>query len=342
MSRTINKKILLIATIVSFRFCAFILTYEMKVGIAPIVYLQNDTVCKNDKDLSLIIQEKLNFFGYENILYFSALDSVKNIDKFSVENVMQAVQVCNRLKLEYLIYGYISETSSDVSGELKLFNYRSKKIEKIFFAKDDSEHILRMAEILSNHISEYFCEQLSIKRKKKDFVQSFEIWIPVTFGGWLNLNEVWSDHVIGCVSVNSNFEFKPNFTINAPRCVMDFLFRAEAGTKAAVCNPGFYQGHYFSFQLSAPLIFQIQFAKINYFAFGIGPLCEFELLYMQPKYDSGRLSFACMFCPEYLIEYRCKIGEKHKFLIGIEGVIPVSLQHPVWINLNLGCSFKIK
>lgn len=319
--------------------------------ISELKSAQNVVGISSDYAIADYFCGKLNEKNYCSSVLFSRGTSDK------VQTLSDALKFASQEKngCDFVLYGYIEENDACVNCEIKLVNTSSKKIEKIFYAKDDSSHFERLSEFICNNVYEYFCtdlllgngEELSENERKMRF-RTAQIWMPVNVGSFVFLNDVWSERIIGIASFDASFDFKFNQAIFGNKAFgMDFFPRASIDFKYGLANPSFYSGNYFAPGLSIFECMSFNIKKLSSIVLGLGFSYECEILLANPKYDTPILLVENVISPAFLVECQFFVSEKWKVDAFANGNIPLGnknvmeSENPFFISFGIGFLYQI-
>jgi hypothetical protein len=187
-----------------------------------------------------------------------------------------------------LIYGYVKEEGSRYFSELKLLSREGKRVERSFFATDDTAHFARLIGDLGKKIADYFLDELAILPSAIAGSPAHKAFgLPFSAGYWSPVG-AWAEGLMGVASVGIGFRVFPWYPLAAIKS-KPFDLAAGVGAEYAlgVNRPGFEKSTLHRAIVKAPLETSLGLGKGNAVALALGALVEFDVLVQDRKYGQA-------------------------------------------------------
>jgi hypothetical protein len=234
---------------------------------------------------------------------------------------LEAARLCEGLGYSYLIYGYVKEEGSRYFSELKLLSREGKRVERSFFATDDTAHFGRLIGDLRSKIADYFMDELAILPAARAGAPARKAFaLPVSAGYWSPVG-AWAEGLMGLASVGIGFRVFPWYPLAAIKS-KPFDIAAGVGAEYALGanRPGFEKSTLHRAIVKAPLEASLGLGKGNSIALALGALVEFDVLAQERKYG------------EAFVETRSAGG----------AFASLSYRHPLSEGLSLGLDLEFE
>ena len=130
----------------------------------------------------------------------------KTNDKTEVRSRYDALSLCKRAKIAYLLYGWIKKTEYVYECEIRLFDGEGRKNIYTIYNKDEVGDREKFIENASEKIIEKLRELFYIPEKEDTFTT---INVHTGIGYWLFTNKAWANHITGTIKLSNGFEVIP-------------------------------------------------------------------------------------------------------------------------------------
>ncbi|MCR5614014.1 hypothetical protein [Treponema sp.] len=289
------------------------------IKIADITFL-NEKGEKTQKKYftAKLIEKHLCNKWFDNKVNFSIADYDASVDLTSLND---AEKFCVLYECNFLLFGFIKESSTGFYSELKLYNHNSKKIEMHFFSADDKDHYQRLVEELCSKVEIFVKEKFLITEniQKEDEYSTFSLSLPLSVFYWNPLDDRWTKVLHGIAGTSVALEIFPALKRRAMQNKSyNFSVRVETSYKAGIGSSDFYPVNYHSFSVSTPVLLNIQFGQTHYLLIGVGPLYQLDVAEFVPKYEGKKTIIQNDFGIMTVIGYQYKLNDSWRLNAEIE------------------------
>lgn len=289
-------------------FSASLIAAETMVVSPLIVYDEDNNRLEQEQNPSEGLFSAISSHWFEGLLDFLYLD----VSRYGeIYTALDANRLCAAENVSYALFGYIQKKNSYWFGNVKMYDYRAKKVVKEWFSSDELAKYERFLERLSQSIVNGIEEVTGLSKgdAMADGIRPFEMTLPVSFFYWTPLDTKWSSALFGIAGGKIGLEiYLPLPEIVLKSVLLDFSVRLDFGYAYAREADGMYPLQYNAFSVMLPLCAHFHFNKKNALYLGAGAYYEVELLYVTPKYESRQFYYQKILGLEGFVGYEIRTG----------------------------------
>ncbi len=127
----------------------------------------------------------------------------------SPKSILDAARLSEKGNKAYLLYGFLKVTSGYYDFEVKLYDRKAGRIQKVFYAKDSIDGYETLIDAMSDRIIGYFNKILGVTRRKREAEKEYEVFDVETIVGYWIPFDPWSQFLTGLASVSVSGGFTP-------------------------------------------------------------------------------------------------------------------------------------
>lgn len=331
----------IILTAVLLMLSTFRLSAETVLVAPVIVYDKDSKIVTLDKNPSEEIYERISIHWFEGLISFRQL-SPKEYGE--IYTVFDANRCCAVENADYILFGYIQRNDGNWLADVKLYDYKAKKLSKEFFSSDDISHYERLLDSLCENILTGLEEETGLDSDeiRKEEERPFEIKLPVQFFYWNPIDSSWNSRITGIVGISVGTEiYPPQPKVVLWQKLFDFSLRPELSYSYGVGKRSAYPLNYNAISFAFPLCVHMHFNMKNSIYAGAGIYYEITLMKITPKYEERKFLYQNAFGIESLIGYEFKVGDlmnlftEIKFDFHFNRDIFISIKPAFGISFNL-------
>lgn len=306
-----------------------------------IVYDKDSTVIRQDVNPSEEIYEKLLDYWFEGLVAFKRL-SPKEYGE--IYTSLDANRACFAEDAEYILFGYVQKNEGNWFANVKLYDYKAKKISREFYSGDDSSHYNRFLNTLTLHILDGLEEAtgLSHNETMREKTRPFEIRLPLSTFYWSPVDADWHSKFLGVIGVKTGVEIYPlQPKIVLGTVLLDFSLRPEFSYSYATGQNKTYPLNYHGVSFSLPLCAYFHFNMRNSLYAGGGVYYEIEMMKMTPKYEDKKFLYQNIFGIETILGYEFGINETMNLFTEVRMDFHLNGDGFIAIKPTFGMSFNL-
>lgn len=288
--------------------------FSETVLVAPIILYDKDSNrIKQNPNPAEKIYDSLYNYWFEGLVDFKKLSS-REYDE--IYTVFDANRVCALEEADYILFGYITKNEGNWFSDIKLYNYKSKKIAGEYYSGDDIAHYDRLIENLSRNILEGIEDETGLSRNKivEEEKRELEIKLPASIFYWSPVDGDWGTKMLGIAGLEAGCEIYPTQKkLALKQKLIDFSVRPSLSYSYAMGRKNVYPLNYHGIMLTSPVLAHIHFNPKNSLYTGFGLYYEFEVMNIIPKYENQKSLYQNIFGLEYVLGYETVMNDKINF-----------------------------
>ncbi len=256
------------------------------------------------------------------------------------KSILDAARLSEKENKAYLLYGFLKVTSGYYDFEVKLYDRKAGRIQKVFYAKDSIEGYETLIDTMSDRIIGYFNKILGVTNRKREAEKEHEVFdVETTAGYWIPFNP-WAQSLMGLASVSVSGGFTPV----EPLFTRDiFAFSLRYGISLNY-SPGMNREGYESFFLHTmrfgfPVRFSILWHERNKAMLQVSPELQVDILVQDRLYadtvveKSAAFSLSGALGYEYLFSgRRVSLGSTLEFHAAFYTAVLFSLEPSLYVR----------
>jgi TolB-like protein len=255
----------------------------MDIYVAPVLYV--DETADNTRNTNKVQHELITALRTAETGVNLQFDLLKKNDVNPPVSLFDAMTVCQNERIEYLLYGYVTKRTHNVSVEIRLYEYSSRVIIQSFFGMDDNEHYDRLIEDIAMKVLDCVRERfnLDIILKRPSITR---LMIPVIVGYWTPLENDWIRVMLGTVSAGTGLTLIPTDNLFMIRGTALYLsIGLEVKYRLGIGNPSRYEVRNHTLYMMMPLRLHISLTSRHQIYTGLGYVYFLEFFSFADKYD---------------------------------------------------------
>ena len=205
------------------------------------------------------------------------------------QSLAEAIRVARNEQANYLLYGYFAEKDYTMYAEVKLLDYESRSLARIFYSVDDLDNHDRLLSDLSTKILAFVEETYNIKILEHEMEHS-EWRMYGELGYWTPMGSDWTRLMIGTGAAAAGIRFIPNDRLAIKR---GFLLSLSAGLelsyKFGLGNPDLYAAYDHTLTIGLPFRLHAKLNPQHSISAGIGLLYTFDFLSFKDPHDDREM-----------------------------------------------------
>lgn len=233
----------------------------------------------------------------------------KTNDKTEVRSRYDALSLCKRAKIAYLLYGWIKKTEYVYECEIRLFDGEGRKNIYTIYNKDEVGDREKFIENSSEKIIEKFRELFYVPEKDDIFTTLINVHTGI--GYWLFTNKAWANHITGIIKLTNGFEIIPvdivGYARKAKVCFsvgLDLDYLLGVGKKNSI--PAYLNT--LTTNLFTNTYFTIHDIHSVYLDFGL--LYTLDIIHYKDMYDKAKINAFSGFGMNFAIGYKYLFTKK--------------------------------
>ncbi len=125
------------------------------------------------------------------------------------KSILEAAALSSEESRDILMYGFVKITDRYYDLEIKLYDSKAGKIQKVFYAKNSRDEYEILISTISDRIMEYFCKMTGIPQEKKEAAKEYGVLAGETgLGYWFSF-EPWRHPLMGIGSLHASGSLTP-------------------------------------------------------------------------------------------------------------------------------------
>jgi len=211
-------------------------------------------------------------------------------------SLLEALRLCQRDGLPYLVYGYVRKTDLSYTAELKLVDGATKGIQQVFIASDAPDRYDRLVEELAGKLASYFTDELGFSRYDPERGVRRNLWSgSAALGYWSPAGGAWDEALAGILAVDAGVRLTPKYPsfvaksrpwyVSAEGAVGYALGMNEADKEASLLHSAILR---FGASLS------VEPSPRYRIAVGAGPAFRFDVVVQSQKYGETTTSLSAV------------------------------------------------
>jgi hypothetical protein len=254
------------------------------------------------------------------------------------ESVVDAVEVCRREQIDYLLYGYLTGRAYNYQAEIRLFDYESRQVRQVFYGMDDNAHYDRLIKELTGKIQAYIADTFHLRITSEDSAYT-RLLIPGAASYWTPASSDWTRLMIGTVNVVSGITVIPSDRLFVLRGFPFYISSGlDIGYRLGIGHPEGYEAYDHSLYFNMPMLLHMAAGDRHHVFAGLGFVYFLDFLNMTRKYSDSKtfvynnmgmnVSFGYRFFPkknlalffrnDFTLQFAGKVLFSYSPLIGLE------------------------
>lgn len=291
-----------------------LLTAE-EIYVAPLLFVNNGSEDYiSDRNFQEAFVKKLN--EKKNLLQIE-IEIEKTNDKTEIRSSYDALSLCKREKIAYLLYGWIKKTEYVYECEIRLFDGEGRKNIYTIYEKDGADDREKFIENTSEKIIKKLKELFYVPEKEDTFTTQINVHTGI--GYWLFTNKGWADHITGTIKLNNGFEVIPvdlvGYAKKAKVCFsvgLDLDYLLGVGKKNSI--PAYLNT--LTTNLFTNAYFTIYDVHSVYLDFGV--LYALDMTHYKDMYDKAKINAFSGFGMNFAIGYKYLFTEKTGVILELD------------------------
>jgi hypothetical protein len=326
-------------------FCSFLLLFLYGMNIQAIeIFLANINILSDNPEIDLSAQEKnftrliMNYidrYDFGGFIQIKPVYSLGYFEKKVTKSLLDASELCELAKIDYLLYGRLIKTENYYDAELKIFDNHNKEVCKIFYCKEPLGDIETLAEDLSHKAATYFRTILGISdqiiKRKNDYHGMF---LTHSLGYWLPLSE-WSEVLVGIAYIDTGLCIVPY--IPAPIDMKEaFKYRFGVSLSYSIgVNNAEYEGSFLqSLAVKVPFEIPFEFMTNNFFVIGLAPLMQIDFVIQNRLYEGTGVVIASGFGFSVPLSFEYWFGDSKDWCLGFNQSVDCIFYDPIQVTFK--------
>lgn len=310
--------------------------------VAPmIIYDKDSNIIEQTKNPSEEIFERISMYWFEGLVTFKNLSAKKYGEIYTT---LDANRCCAAENADCILFGYVQKNESNWIANMKLYDYKTKKISKEFYSGDDIFHYERLFDNLSKNILTGLEEVIGLNHNEilKEKLHPLEIKLPISAFYWCPIDGKWNLKMIGIAGGDMGIQiYPPQPKIIVGQFLIDFSLRPEFSYSYAMGKDNVYPLKYNAFSFVLPLCAHLHFDMNNSIYLGSGAYYEIELLKIKPKYEKNRVHYQNIFGLESFIGYESNLSKLINLFTEVRIDFHFNKDNFLAIKPVLGMSFNL-
>jgi len=317
-------------------------SFASEIKVAPFaVYDSDGNKAAPPVNPSKAVHAELEKHWFEGLVNFSRLSES---EAGTPVTIIEANKICESLKADYLLYGYIKKNETSWMADIKLYDAAKKKIAKEFFASDGADHYDRMLDVLCRNILSGIEETTGLNQDelKKEKTRPMELNVATSLFYWSPIDGGWGNKILGIAGVNAGLEFYPPQPIVALNGkLIDFSAKLNLMWDIGVNKKGSYPLVINSMAISLPAFMRIHFTERHSTYVGLGLSYGIEFMSIRPKYEEKQFLHQNAFSFESTVGYEFNLNELVNLFAEITFDWHLAGDGFVSVRPGLGASFNV-
>lgn len=331
----VNKQILLLVSMILLSTKCF----SSKITIVQFAGYEEDTGKEFYTKINGDIYDQLSGYSFDGLISFSTPHQNTPI----VYSSLEAIQVAQLLSSDYLLYGYIRKTTNSYFVEVKLYNFHTGTIEKLFFSSDDLENYNRLVFTLSKNIAEYFCLLLDIELEKgSGDIKKLTLDIPVSVGYWSPIKKDWIGEFLGIVGTGFGLQLFPELSFSfIKNTSIELSIGLEFQYRFALGRDKLEPAYLHSVHIASPVLLNCSFKPRHSLFLGLGPLYGLDILLICQRYREQETIVSNSYGLRTSLGYSYQLHPVCKIITGLDIDGYFTRNTSPTISCKVGCSFNV-
>jgi hypothetical protein len=334
-------------SLIIFLFSIFPL-FGIDISLAPIVTLTDDSTIEltaDEKRFGELFFDALVKADSQNILLVKALDKSKLPEGKDVKSTLDALQICELYKIDYLVFGFYTKSYKTIDAEIRIFDKERKEVRKTFYAKAESGEWEQIRNDLAQRFVAYMYSIVGIDVKKsipKVFRGFGGLELNASAGYWTPIGD-WFNVYTGVVRAEIGLLVHPEEELF---WIGDFLFMYRFGLSVqyslGLSNPDIELSSLHSAKAGIPFEICKLFMERHAVHLGISAFYQHDFVYQVRIYgadtwlNSGTLGVGARLGYEYWA------GEAKQYALGGEIAYDLSFYTTLFTQLSFNVYFKYR
>jgi hypothetical protein len=322
--------------------------HGIDISLAPIVAVTDDSTIEltaDEKRFGELYFDAIVKADSKNILQVKALDKAKLPHGKEIKSSLDALEICELYKIDYLVFGFFTKSYKTIEAEIRIFDKDRKEVRKTFYAKAEPGEAEQVRNDLAQRFVDYMYSIVGIEVKKtipKVFRGFGGLELNASLGYWTPVGD-WFNVYTGVVKADLGLLVHPEEELF---WIGDFLFMYRFGLfleySLGLSNPDIELSSLHSAKASIPLECCMLFLERHAVYLGISVFYQHDFIYQVRIYgadtwlDSGTLGVGAR------VGYEYWAGDAKQYAFGGEAAYDISFYQNIFTQLSINIYFKYR
>ncbi len=258
------------------------------------------------------------------------------------KSILEAAALGAEESRDLILYGFVKITDRYYDLEIKLYDRKAGKIQKIFYAKESFDGYKNLIGSISNRILDYFCNIGGVSQRKKEAQKEYGITAAETRLGYWFPFDPWAYSLMGIGSFNVSVSLtpvSPLFSIGFLR--FSLSYGISLGFAPGLNREGFESFFLHSVNTGIPVTLSVLWSNRNRVYLRITPEAQFDILVQDRLYGSTVTEKSGAFSLATAMGYEYIPPGKH-FSYGCSVEFQTAFYKPVVFTMTPGLSVRYR
>jgi hypothetical protein len=327
---------------------SFIPLHAIDIYLAPISTMTDEATLElaaDEKRFGEMYFEAIVKADSRNLLQVKALDKGRLPAGKEIRSTMDALEICEALKIDYLIFGFYKKSFKTIEAEIRIFDKEKKDIRKTFYAKAERDESTQVRDDLAQRFVDYMYSIIGIDVKKtipKVFRGFGGLELNGGVGYWTPLGN-WFDVYTGIVKADIGLMIHPEEELF---WIGDFLFMYRFGIfleyRMGLTKPDIELSSLHSAKATLPFEVCVLFLERHAAYLGVSLFYQHDFIYQVRIYGSNTWLNSGTLGAGAKLGYENWIGDARQTAFGAAATFDVSFYQNISTQLSLSFYFKYR